>query len=117
MQECKTYDAQYKVLPTLISSPPSGGTSRYGKQVSRDRIVITVKLSHYRNAGDKGDRKYSSRFPAEAKIVPLGSGSRAALRPTQPPATGYQGSFPSGIGRLAYDADQSPPSSADVKLY
>jgi hypothetical protein len=48
-------------------------------------------------------------------MFPLASVSRLALSPTQPPVQWVRGSFPMAKARAGRNADQSPPSSAEVK--
>jgi hypothetical protein len=56
------------------------------------------------------------RSPGQARIFPLASVSRPALRSTQPPIQWVTGGpFLRGRARLGCDTDHSPPSSAKVK--
>jgi len=45
----------------------------------------------------------------------LTTASRTALGPTQPPIQWVQGAFSLGVKRSGHEADNSPPSSAEVK--
>jgi hypothetical protein len=60
------------------------------------------------------DRATGVRFLGEAKICPLASASRLAMRPTQPPM-GNGGPFPRDKMLPGSDADHIPPPSVEVK--
>jgi hypothetical protein len=61
------------------------------------------------------DRGSRVRFPVGVEISLFTTASRTALGPTQPPIQWVPGALSLGIKRPGREADQSPPSSAEVK--
>jgi hypothetical protein len=61
------------------------------------------------------DRGSTVQFPAEAGNFSLTTVSRMALGPAQPPIQCVPGAFSQGIKRPECEADNSPPSIAEVK--
>jgi hypothetical protein len=62
------------------------------------------------------DRGSRVRFPAELGIFLFTTASRPALGPTQPPIQWVPGALSLGVKRPGREADQSPVSSAEVRM-
>jgi hypothetical protein len=59
------------------------------------------------------DRGFGVRVPIWSRI--FSTSSRLALGPTQPPIQWVPAAFPPGVKRQGREADNSPPTSAEVK--
>jgi hypothetical protein len=97
----KYYNIYFKIRATTLS---------FYEPVSSVSIVSDCGLD---------DRAIEVSIPGrDERILPLASMFRPALRPTQPPVSGYGGGggpFPGTKARPWRDADHSPPSSAEIE--
>jgi hypothetical protein len=75
----------------------------------------TRYLSWYSDWLQVGLPKGKRSSPGRVKNFHFCISFRPALGPTQPPINGYQGLFPPGVKRQGREANDLPPTSAEVK--
>jgi hypothetical protein len=89
--------------------------SRYANSLSPSIAPEPEEISQYSDCLRTGWPKGRRLSPARNKVFLLSTLSRPVVGPTQPLIQRVPGTVYPGLKRPGREADQSPPSNADVK--